>query len=82
MKGEVVGIVTSRLDETIIYELSGTLPQIVNYAIKSQYIEMLIETLPVKKDFHFSPPIGKTLEGLVSQLQDSVMIIELGIIVE
>ena len=75
MKGEVVGIVTSRLDAAKIYELSGTLPQIVNYAIKSQYIEMLIETLPVKKDFHFSPPIGGTLEELVSQLLDSVMII-------
>lgn len=75
MEGEVIGVITSSLDETKIYEWSGTLPQIVNFAIKIRYTKMLLKTLPVKKDFHFSPPRGETLEELASQLQDSVMII-------
>jgi S1-C subfamily serine protease len=76
MKGEVIGVVTSTLDAIKIFELSGSLPQNVNYAIKIQYAKLLLETLPLKKAFNFSPPNGKTLAELASQLQKSVMIIE------
>jgi S1-C subfamily serine protease len=76
MKGEVIGIVASTLDAIKIFELSGTLPQNINYAIKIQYAKSLLETLQLKKAFNFSPPKGKTLAELASQLQKSVMIIE------
>jgi S1-C subfamily serine protease len=76
MKGEVIGVVTSTLDAIKVFELSGTLPQNINYAIKIQYTKLLLETLPLKKAFNFSPPKGKTLAELASQLQKSVMIIE------
>jgi len=76
MKGEVIGVVTSTLDAIKVFELSGTLPQNVNYAIKIQYAKLLLETLPLKKAFNLSLPRGKTLAELASQLQDSVMIIE------
>jgi hypothetical protein len=76
MKGEVIGVVTSTLDAIKVFEFSGTLPQNVNYAIKIQYAKLLLETMPPKKAFNFSPPRGKTLAELASQLQKSVMIIE------
>ena len=76
MKGEVIGVVTSTLDAIKVFEFSGTLPQNVNYGIKIQYAKLLLETLPLKKAFNFSPPKGKTLAELASQLQKSVMIIE------
>jgi S1-C subfamily serine protease len=76
MKGEVIGVVTSTLDAIKVFEFSGTLPQNVNYAIKIQYAKLLLETLSERKAFNFSPPKGKTLTELASQLQRSVMIIE------
>jgi S1-C subfamily serine protease len=44
--GEVVGITTSSLDPKTAIEAFGTLPQNVNYAIKSSYISALLPMLP------------------------------------
>jgi hypothetical protein len=76
MKGEVIGVVTSTLDAIKVFKFSGTLPQNVNYAMKIQYAKLILEALPLKKAFNFSPPKGETLAQLASQLQKSVMIIE------
>ena len=45
-KGEVIGITTSSLDPKAAVEAFGTLPQNVNYAIKSSYISALLPMLP------------------------------------
>jgi S1-C subfamily serine protease len=44
--GEVVGITTSTLDPEDALEAFGTLPQNVNYAVKSSYISALLPMLP------------------------------------
>lgn len=42
-KGEVIGIVCGKLKDSLCIKTSGTLPQNVNYAIKSSYLLALIE---------------------------------------
>ena len=44
--GEVIGITSSSLDPKAAVEAFGTLPQSVNYAIKSTYISALLPMLP------------------------------------
>jgi S1-C subfamily serine protease len=44
--GEVIGITSSSLDPKAAVEAFGTLPQNVNYAIKSTYISALLPMLP------------------------------------
>jgi TPR repeat protein len=44
--GNVIGIVTARLSDASALELSGALPQNVNYATKSAYALTLLESIP------------------------------------
>jgi S1-C subfamily serine protease len=44
--GEVIGITSSSLDPKAAVEAFGTLPQNVNYAVKSSYISALLPMLP------------------------------------
>ncbi len=41
--GEVIGIVTATLDQLVTLKLSGSLPQNVNYALKSDYLVPLLK---------------------------------------
>lgn len=43
-RGRVVGIVTARLDELAVLKASGSLPQNVNYAVKSDYLFPILRT--------------------------------------
>ncbi len=45
--GELVGIITSTLPASTVYETTGSLPQNVNYAVKASYLSLL---LPLLKD--------------------------------
>jgi S1-C subfamily serine protease len=44
--GEVVGVVSAKLDERVALEASGSLPQNVNYAVKSSVLLSLLESVP------------------------------------
>jgi TPR repeat protein len=45
-KGEVVGLVVSRLDDVTSLLATGSVPQTVNYALKSSFILPLVESIP------------------------------------
>jgi len=45
-KGEVVGMIVSRLDDVVALVRTGAVPQTVNYALKSSFIMPLIESVP------------------------------------
>ena len=45
-EGSVVGIVISRLSAAYMLSISGTLPQNVNYATKSSFVQPFLETIP------------------------------------
>jgi S1-C subfamily serine protease len=44
--GDIIGIVTSSLDAETTSQISGNIPQNVNFAIKSVFIKNLLPTLP------------------------------------
>jgi len=45
-RGEVIGIMTGRLDDETMFSASGMWPQNVNYALKSDYLLPLLKSLP------------------------------------
>jgi S1-C subfamily serine protease len=45
-KGELIGIATSSIDSVQTQKVFGTIPQNVNFAIKSSYIKSLLPSLP------------------------------------
>ena len=42
--GNVVGVVSAKLDELAVLESSGSLPENVNYAVKSSFLLKFIES--------------------------------------
>jgi len=44
--GNAVGVVTARLDDAAAYEISGALPQNVNYALKAKLVREFLEKAP------------------------------------
>ena len=46
MDGNVIGVIVAVLDVKTAFNVSGSLPQNVNYAVKSTYAQALIDTLP------------------------------------
>jgi S1-C subfamily serine protease len=44
--GNVVGLVSARLADIATLKITGSLPQNVNYALKSSFITAFLETLP------------------------------------
>lgn len=46
LAGNVVGIISSRLSDIEALRISGSLPQNVNYALKSSFITAFLETVP------------------------------------
>lgn len=47
-RGEIVGVVVSKLNTEAAIRLTGDLPQNVNYAIKSSYATMLMDSIPLR----------------------------------
>jgi S1-C subfamily serine protease len=61
--GTVVGIVVAKLDEIATANTTGSLPQNVNYALKSSFVLSFLEALPELSGKLLSPPEKK--QGLV-----------------
>lgn len=77
MRGEVVGITTSKLDAVRVFEYTGDLPEGINYAVKSQYISALIASVSEEKNNLVNTSYNfKELNQAVDAVQDSVLLIE------
>ena len=81
LKGEVIGITQASLDPNVAIRAFGTLPQNVNYAIKSVYISNLLPMLPetmiasrgiviVQKDPE------NTLSNFIEKIKKNIVLIE------
>jgi hypothetical protein len=75
MKGEAIGIVNSSVDALYFLENVGRLPENVNFAIKSQYIEILLQSLPQKTQPKFLHVKKDSLEELSKRLSGSILMI-------
>jgi S1-C subfamily serine protease len=76
LNGEVVGIVTYKLDAIRMYKWTGDLPQNINYAIKIHYLKALVDSAIGQ-----SAPINEmtrkpaNLEQLAERVQGSVIFV-------
>lgn len=76
LNGEVVGIVTYKLDALTMYKWTGDLPQNVNYAVKIHYLKALLDSVTDQ-----NAPINEmtrqpaNLEQLVERVQGSIIFV-------
>ncbi|HKI60416.1 MAG TPA: tetratricopeptide repeat-containing serine protease family protein [Mariprofundaceae bacterium] len=76
MYGEVVGVVTSKLNAAKVFKWTGDLPQNVNYAVKAPYLSVLLSSAPRgDRSSRLSIQEGDSLADLAAKVQDSVMIV-------
>ena len=45
-QGEVIGVVTAKLNAATVFQWTGVLPEGVSYAVKSAYLQPLLDSLP------------------------------------
>ncbi len=75
LNGEVIGLVTAKLSALAMFARTGDLPQNVNYAIKSQYLDILLKSTEPVEDISQVKISSNTLEALVELLQGSIVLI-------
>ena len=76
--GELVGIVVASLNAKYFYEHAAIIPQNVNFAVKSNYLQNIVSMLPESDEItaRRSSLEGKTLEAQVESLTPFAIIIE------
>ncbi|MGA2177470.1 MAG: trypsin-like peptidase domain-containing protein [Verrucomicrobiota bacterium] len=74
--GNVVGIVAAQLADIATLETTGSLPQSVNYAVKSSVVNVLLESLP-EVSAKLKQPNSKEekFEDAVKEVQDAIALI-------
>ncbi len=74
--GDVIGIVVAKMGDVEALEATGSIPQNVNYAIKSTFALALLETLPEASQ-NLKPPLQKERNSadIVDEAQKAVVLI-------
>ena len=75
MQGEVVGITTYKLNAAKFFKWTGDLPQNVNYAVKVEYLKVLLSSVSLKHKISLLPAHDGTLEDLAARIENSVLIV-------
>ncbi|MEA1946190.1 MAG: tetratricopeptide repeat-containing serine protease family protein [Thermodesulfobacteriota bacterium] len=76
MEGQVVGIVTSKVDAVKMFKWKGDLPQNINYGIKTFYLKGLLSSVSQKQRIDTLAPFKYTsVQGLAKKIRNSVLII-------
>ncbi len=75
MRGEVVGVVTSKLAAMEIFNFTGDLPQNVNYAIKVQYLLPLLEGNKPSPGATLLAAAESPIEELAERVKGSVFMV-------
>jgi len=75
MNGNVIGIIVAMLDAKTAFEISGSLPQNVNYAVKSTYAMTLLDTLPEVSGNLLSAYTKKPFDNVVDRVKKCVVLI-------
>ena len=72
--GNVIGIVAARLADIATLKSTGSLPQNVNYAVKSSVLNVLLESLPdVSAKLKEPNPIkNRNFDDVVNEAQAAV----------
>ena len=75
MNGNVIGIVVAMLDAKTAFKVSGSIPQNVNYAVKSTYAQALLDTLPEVSSNLLSAYKKESFDKVVDRAKKSVVMI-------
>ena len=73
--GDVVGIIVAVLKAETAFKITGSLPQNVNYALKSTYIQALIDTVPDAIDGLQKPHRNKSFGDVVERVKRSAVMV-------
>jgi len=71
--GNILGVVIAMLNAKTTFEISGSLPQNVNYAVKSLYAQAMIDTLPEVAGNLISP--SRSRSSAIENAQDSTVMV-------
>ena len=72
--GNVLGVIVAMLDAKTTFKISGSLPQNVNYAVKSLYAQAMIDTMPEVAEKLISPSRGKS-DAIDNAQKSTVMVL-------
>lgn len=77
-RGNVVGVVSAKLNASAALAMSGTLPENVNYAVKSSYLLSFLESVPdvaskLKQVLADGPP--KKFEDVVKEAEQAAVLV-------
>jgi hypothetical protein len=76
MRGEVVGIVTSKINAVALYKWTGDLPQNVNYATKTAYVWALLDSVEEEYPYDGVHEVKEgSLEGLTERIKKSILVV-------
>lgn len=77
LQGNVVGIASAALDAAKTLKITGSLPQNVNYAVKSSFVLDLIKTVPALAANLKDPHIGveRKFEDVVEEVEAATVLV-------
>ena len=75
-RGNVVGVVSAKLDASVALATSGSLPENVNYAVKSSFLLSFLESVPAVSA-KLKEPItaDRKFEDVVKSAQDAAVLV-------
>jgi S1-C subfamily serine protease len=75
-RGNVIGIVSAKLDASTALAMSGSLPENVNYAVKSSLLLSFLESVPdVSAKLKEPITIDRKFEDVVKSAQDAAVLV-------
>ncbi len=72
MSGNVVGVVSSKINELAIAKATGSLPQNINFAIKSSTLQTFLDTHGIDYEFENSDTKLETAD-IAGKAQDYIV---------
>jgi len=75
-RGNVIGIVSAKLDASVALAASGSLPENVNYAVKSSFLLSFLESVPAVSAKLKNPVTAdRKFEDVVKSAQDAAVLV-------
>lgn len=75
MRGEVVGVTTSKISAVKVFKWTGDLPQNVNYAVKVGYVRTLLSSVDPSNNVQVLPARKDDLAALAKRIEGSVLMV-------
>ena len=73
--GNIIGVIVAMIDAKTAFNITGSLPQNVNYAVKSTYAQAIIDTMPEVAAKLLSPSRNSSFDAAVDRVKKSVVMV-------